>query len=286
MINRTKAGEKQAMYYKYVLPKKSIEEVQKDVLKWGLERDAEIDSMRNNENFRKEFLQNISHELKTPIFAIQGYLEILQDMSCDENNEMHQKYLNNIHRNMERLSHLLKDVDEISAIEHGRYQLNYTNFSVQQLIKEVFEITQLETQQKNIKCSIKKGCESPAINISADKEKIQQVLINLVINATKYGKENGEIIASIYNTDGTHALIEITDTGMGISEEHLPRIFERFYRADKSRERKIGGSGLGLAICKHFIEAHEGSIHIRSKIGVGTTVGFLLPINQKVATKK
>jgi two-component system phosphate regulon sensor histidine kinase PhoR len=147
---------------------------------------------------------------------------------------------------------------------------------IQELTKEVFDTLFIKSKEKNIKCIIKKGCEIPMI-VFADKEKIRQVLINLVDNSIKYGKQNGITEASFYNVDGKNVLIEISDDGSGISEDHLPRIFERFYRTDLARSRKEGGSGLGLSICKHIIEAHSQAIHVRSKIDVGSTFGFTLP---------
>ena len=170
---------------------------------------------------------------------------------------------------------LVEDLDEISKLESGEQPLYKENFIIQDLIREVFEALSIKTAAKQIKTIIKKGCEAPII-VFADKEKIRQVLNNLVINATKYGKNNGTIIASIYKTDGMHVLVEISDDGIGIAEEHLPRVFERFYRTDRGRSRNVGGTGLGLAICKHIIEAHGQTIHIRSKIDVGTSVGFTL----------
>jgi two-component system phosphate regulon sensor histidine kinase PhoR len=153
--------------------------------------------------------------------------------------------------------------------------LNKELFIIQELIKEIYETLSIKTSGKNIKTSIKKGCEAP-VTVYADKEKIRQVINNLLINATKYGKHEGSIVSSIYRTDGRLVLIEFSDDGIGISEDHLPRIFERFYRTDRGRSRDAGGSGLGLAICKHIIEAHGQTMHVRSKLDVGTTIGFTL----------
>jgi two-component system phosphate regulon sensor histidine kinase PhoR len=158
-------------------------------------------------------------------------------------------------------------------LESCEQPLYKENFVIQDLIKEVFEILSIKTAARQIITSIKKGCEAP-IMVFADKEKIRQVLNNLVVNATKYGKNNGSIVVSIYKTDGAYLLVDISDDGIGIAEEHLPRIFERFYRTDRGRSRNVGGTGLGLAICKHIIEAHGQTIHIRNKLDVGTTVGF------------
>lgn len=273
-IHQTKASKKEETYYKYILPKKSIDEVKEDVEKWAIQRKAEIEILKQNEVYRKEFLQNISHEFKTPIFAIQGYLEALQTGSLTDT-EVNKKFIDNAVNNVERMVNLVNDLDEITRLEKGEQKLNKSNFIIQDLIKEVYESLSIQTNQFELKTSIKKGCEQP-INVYADKEKIRQVISNIISNATYYGKQYGSITASIYNTDDTNVLIEFSDDGKGISEEHLPRVFERFYRTDKGRSRNNGGSGLGLAICKHIIEAHNQSIHIRSTFDVGTTIGFTL----------
>ena len=278
LIYQTKATKREEFYYKNILPQKGIDEVREDVEAWAEQRKKEIETLQQNETFRKEFLQNISHELKTPIFAIQGYLHTLLDGAL-HNNEVNEKFLTSASRNVDRLVNLLDDLDEISGLESGVMQLNHRPFIVQDLIKEVFDALQLQAAKKNILCIIKKGCEFP-LNVIADKEKIRQVFINFTDNAIKYGKENGQVEASFYNVDGNNVLIEISDNGYGISEEHLPRIFERFYRTDLARSRKAGGSGLGLAICKHIVEAHLQTIHVRSKPDVGTSFGFTLPANK------
>jgi two-component system phosphate regulon sensor histidine kinase PhoR len=273
-IYQTKATKREETYYKYILPKKSIDEVSEDVERWAEQRSAEIELLKNNEAYRKEFLQNLAHEFKTPIFAIQGYIDTLLNGAM-EDPKISKKFLENTSRNVERMVNLVEDLDEISKLESGEQPLYKQNFIIQDLIKEVFEALSIKTAAAHIKCSIKKGCEPP-ITVFADKEKIRQVLNNLVENATKYGKAYGSIVASVYKTDEEHVLVELSDDGTGIAEEHLSRIFERFYRTDRGRSRDVGGTGLGLAICKHIIEAHGQSIHIRSKIDVGTTVGFTL----------
>ncbi len=273
-IYQTKASKKEEMYYKYILPQKSIDEVREDVEKWAAQRKAEIEVLKSNEAYRKEFLQNLAHEFKTPIFAIQGYVDTLLGGAM-ENPSINKKFLENTARNVERMVNLVSDLDEISKLESGEQPLYKQNFVIQELIREVYESLSIKSNSKGIKCSIKKGCEPP-ITVFADKEKIRQVLLNLVENAIKYGKQDGHIVASIYKTDEKHALIEISDDGIGIGEEHLPRIFERFYRTDRGRSRDVGGTGLGLAICKHVIEAHGQTMHVRSKLEVGTTLGFTL----------
>jgi two-component system, OmpR family, phosphate regulon sensor histidine kinase PhoR len=273
-IYNTKATKKEETYYKYILPQKSIDEVEEDVQQWADKRNEEIELLRANEQFRKEFLQNLSHEFKTPIFAIQGYVDTLLHGAM-ENPEINKRFLEKTASNVERLTNLLNDLDEISKLERGELNLLKQNFVIQDLVRETFESISIMAEQKNIRTTIKKGCESPLM-VFADKEKIRQVLVNLVENSIKYGKQNGTITASMYNTDDKHILIELSDDGIGISERHLQRIFERFYRTEEGRSIDVTGSGLGLAICKHIIEAHGQTIHVRSRQDVGTTIGFTL----------
>jgi two-component system, OmpR family, phosphate regulon sensor histidine kinase PhoR len=274
LIYQTKASKREEFYYKNILPQKSIDEVREDVEQWAQQRKNEIETLRQNEVFRRQFLQNLSHELKTPIFAIQGYVDTLLGGALT-NNAVNTKFLQSTARNVDRLVNLVGDLDEISKLETGGEKLNFQNFVIQDLVKEVYDSLSLKADEKSIRCIIKKGCEFP-LTVYADKEKIRQVLINLVDNAIKYGKQHGIIEASFYNVDGRHVLIDISDDGAGIAEEHIGRIFERFYRTDLARSRKVGGSGLGLSICKHIIEAHGQNIHVRSKIDVGSTIGFTL----------
>ena len=274
LIHQTKATKKEEVYFKYILPQKSIDEVREDVEKWGEKRNEEIELLKKNEAYRKEFLQNLAHEFKTPIFAIQGYVDTLLNGAMEDPGIL-KKFLENAAKNVDRLVNLMNDLDEISTLERGEQLLYKQNFIVQDLIREIFESLSIKTNNRNIRASIKKGCESP-ITVFADKEKIRMVLINLVENATKYGKPGGIIVASIYKIDEKNVLIEISDDGIGIEEDHLLRIFERFYRTDAARSRDKGGTGLGLAICKHIIEAHGQSVHVRSTPDVGTTIGFTL----------
>lgn len=273
-IYHTKATKREETYYKYILPQKSIDEVREDVEQWAERRNEEIELLRANEQFRKEFLQNLSHEFKTPVFAIQGYVDTLLNGAL-ENPGVNKKFLEKTASNVERLTNLLNDLDEISRLERGELNLLKQNFVIQDLVKDAFESISIMAEQRNIRCTIKKGCESPLV-VFADKEKIRQVLLNLVENSIKYGKHNGSITASLYNTDGRHILVEISDDGIGIPERHIQRIFERFYRTEEGRSLDVTGSGLGLAICKHIIEAHGQTIHVRSREDVGTTIGFTL----------
>lgn len=277
-INQTKATPKEKTYYEYILPQKSIDEVRDDVEAWAEESKQEIELLRQNEQFRREFLQNLSHEFKTPVFAIQGYVDTLLGGALS-NPEVNKKFLESTSKNIDRLTNLLNDLDEISSLERGEIQLNKESFIIQDLVRDVYDSLTIKADAKNIHCSIKKGCESP-LQVFADKEKIRQVLTNLVENSIKYGKQNGSVTASMYHIDGKHILVEITDDGIGIHEKHLPRLFERFYRTEEGRSIDVTGSGLGLAICKHIIEAHDQNIHVRSKVDIGTTVGFTLDIRR------
>jgi two-component system, OmpR family, phosphate regulon sensor histidine kinase PhoR len=273
-ISQTKATKREEFFVKSVLPEKSLEEVSAEVEEWAEQKKQEVEQLRQNEQYRKEFLQNLSHELKTPIFAIQGYVDTLLSGAMNKE-EVAKKFLTNTSKNIDRLVNLVDDLDEISKLESGEQLLYKQNFVIQDLIEDIFESLSIKAAEKNIKTSIKKGCELP-IAVFADKEKIRMVLLNLVDNAIKYGKHNGNIVFSAYKTADNYVLIEVSDDGYGIAEEHLNRIFERFYRTDLARSRKEGGSGLGLSICKHIVEAHGQSIHVRSTIDVGSTFGFTL----------
>jgi two-component system phosphate regulon sensor histidine kinase PhoR len=274
LISQTKATKREEAYQKYVLPKKGIDDVREDVEEWAAQKTKEIQDLQSNEAFRKEFLQNLSHEIKTPIFAIQGYLELLGDGAMDEP-VIGKKFVEQARSNVQRLVQLLSDVDAITNLEINKDPILKQSFIIQDIINEAINNLSVKRIKKNIQFQFKKESESP-IYVFADKNKIYQVVVNILSNATKYGKIDGQITASIYKMEDEKILIEIGDDGIGIAEEHLPRLFERFYRTDDARAREIGGTGLGLAICKHIIEAHGETIHVRSKVNVGTTFGFTL----------
>ena len=271
-IHQTKASKREEMYYKFILPQKSIDQVREDVEAWANQRSHEIELLKQNEIYRKEFLQNLSHEFKTPVFAIQGYVDTLLQGAL-EDQEVNRRFLRKASKNVERLVNLIQDLDEISRLERGELRLDKSNFVIQDLVREVFESLSFKAERQQIVFALKKGCEQP-MTVYADKEKIRQVLTNLMDNSIKYGKFQGTTVASIYNTDDRDILVEVSDDGIGISEKNLDRVFERFYRTTEGRNRDVTGSGLGLSICKHIIEAHGHSIHVRSKENVGTTIGF------------
>lgn len=273
-IHQTKATKREETYHKYILPQKSIDEVREDVEAWAMQRSREVDVLKRNEAYRREFLQNLSHEFKTPVFAIQGYIDTLLNGAL-ENPEVNRRFLEKAGKNVERLATLIQDLDAISKLERGELKLSRQSFVIQEVIREAFESLSIKAEAAEIDFSFKKGCEKPVL-VYADKEKIQQVVTNLIDNAIKYGKSGGHIVASVYNTDEKTILVEISDNGIGIPEKYLNRIFERFYRTSGGRNKDVKGSGLGLAICKHIIEAHGHTIHVRSKEEVGTTIGFTL----------
>ncbi len=273
-ISQTKASKREDLFQNELLPQKSLTEVSEDVARWAAQKSSEIEVLRQNEAFRKEFLQNLSHELRTPAFAIQGYIENLIDGGI-ENKAVAEKFLASAHRNVERLTNLINDLSEITKLEMGSLKINQVYFVIQDLVQEVVQELSLSLKEKSIHFEFKKGTEA-SIEVFADRPKIKQVVTNLIENAVKYGKLNGLIEAGFFNIDGNSVLVEISDNGMGIPETAMGRIFERFYRTDAARSRKEGGSGLGLAICKHIVEAHGNMMQVRSKVDIGSTFGFTL----------
>ena len=250
-----------------------INDVEKEVKEWAKQKKTEIDALKTQEKFRRDFLSNISHEFKTPLFAIQGYIEAVQDDDL-EDKDMARQFLEKASRNVDRLSYLIKDLDEISKLESGELPINYSKFKINDLIKEVMESLEIKAKQHHIKLTFKQKYDE-ATTVTADRDKITQVLVNLLDNSFKYGKEGGTTAVTLFDLHD-QVLIEVTDDGIGIEEKYLPRLFERFFRTDTSRSRQIGGSGLGLAIVKHIIEAHQQTINVRSTEGLGSTFGFTL----------
>lgn len=250
-----------------------INDVEQEVKEWAGAKKREIDILKKQEQFRREFLSNVSHEFKTPLFAIQGYIETLQDC-LTEDPETAAKFLKKAANNVERLSYLINDLDSISKLETGEIPINYQKFDFVLLAKEVMEGLEDKAKTKGIVLSFKEKYTHPAY-VKADREKIRQVLINLIENSLKYGKDNGSTAVKIFELHDQY-LIEVTDDGIGIEEKHLPRLFERFYRIDTHRSRQEGGTGLGLAIVKHILEAHQQIISVRSTLQIGTTFAFTL----------
>jgi len=250
-----------------------IGDIEDQVANWAIEYQAELSELKRMEKYRREFLGNVSHELKSPLFNVQGYIDTLVDGKLQDN-EINLKYLEKASKNIAQIANIISDLEVISAIESGELPFIYTIFDITALIKEVIESFELQTRYKNISISIKEGCNTP-FNVFADRERIKRVIINLVSNSLKYGIQGGKTMIGIYDM-AENILIEVSDNGIGIEQEHLARLFERFYRVDKSRDRKEGSSGLGLAIVKHIIEAHGQTINVRSSPGKGSSFGFTL----------
>jgi two-component system, OmpR family, phosphate regulon sensor histidine kinase PhoR len=250
-----------------------MDKVEKEVTEWAKDWTQEIRYMKKTEQFRKEFIDNVSHELKTPIFNIQGYLYTLIEGGMDDH-EIAEKYLQRAIDNVDRIAEIVQELNQISKFETGGVQLDIKRFNIDDLAEEVIADMELSAERKKISLELKEHAHK-AYWVNADPDMIRQVLVNLISNSIKYGREGGKTLIGFYDLD-KNILVEISDTGKGIAQEHLPRLFERFYRVDKGRSRDEGGTGLGLSIVKHIIEAHNQTINVRSRLGVGSTFGFTL----------
>lgn len=257
----------------------AVNDVNIEVQNWANKKTKEIDQLKQMAKYRKEFLGNVSHELKTPIFNIQGYVLTLLDGGLHDSN-INQKYLEKTEKSINRMISIVKDLEEITRLESGELELNLTTFNLVKLVEEVFESQELRAKKHNINLSFKSNHDK-TVWVKADREQIDHLLTNLIVNSINYGKENDGITEISFLEMGENILTEIADNGTGISEKDVPRIFERFYRVDKSRSRDSGGTGLGLAIVKHIIEAHNQTINVRSTINKGTSFAFTLKKGEK-----
>jgi two-component system phosphate regulon sensor histidine kinase PhoR len=245
-----------------------------EVAEWADESRKEIKELRTRENFRREFIGNISHELKTPIFNIQGYLLTLLDGALDDE-EINRRYLKRANKSVDRMIAIIEDLEVIADLEGNRVKLNMKHYDLADQIRDVFELLENAAKKRNIKLTLKAD-KDKVLRVRADKSKLEQVLINLIGNAVKYGNEKAGYVEVAYFDMEDKYLIEISDNGLGIPDEDLPRVFERFYRVDKSRSREAGGTGLGLSIVKHIIESHKQTVNVRSSDEVGSTFSFTL----------
>lgn len=253
-----------------------VEDVREELNLWADKNSEEIARLKDNERYRKEFLGNVSHEIKTPIFTIQGYILTLLDGALEEPG-INRLYLERTEKNIDRLINILNDLDEISKLEIGDINLHFTNFDIVALARDIVDSVELDAEKSGISLKIN-AAAALSYMVYADKSQISQVLVNLITNSIKYGKQGG--ITKINFIDMIDkVIVEVQDDGIGISKEHQVRIFERFYRVDKSRSREQGGTGLGLAIVKHIMEAHGEKVSMRSEQGVGTTFSFSLTKN-------
>ncbi|MEI6575642.1 MAG: ATP-binding protein [Bacteroidota bacterium] len=251
----------------------ALAKVEEDVELWGKMQEDEIEQLKKLAQYRREFIGNVSHELRTPIFNIQGYVLTLLDGGIDDPT-INKDYLRRTEKSINRMIAIVDDLEKISLLESGQLKLEYSNFDIILLTKEVIEILEPKGNEKNTKLVFGENYEK-AVFVFADREKIRQVLTNLIDNSIKYGRQDGKTKLSFYDMDD-RVLIEVADNGIGVDAQDIPRLFERFYRAEKARSREHGGSGLGLAIVKHIIEAHDEPINVRSSPGIGTTFGFTL----------
>lgn len=249
-----------------------ISTVEIDVRNWQKNKNKEITKLRDQEQFRREFLGNLAHELKTPVFAVQGYILTLIEGGIDDQ-QVNVQFLERASRATDRIVNILEDLDQIAKLEVDALKIEMRSFEIIDLIKEIVETLELKAKEKNI--SLRFHNDLSSIYVTADRNKISQVLTNLINNAISYGKIDGEVVISAVPIDDL-VTIEVKDNGIGIDTEHFPRLFERFYRVEKSRNRNEGGTGLGLAIVKHIIESHQQSINVRSSIGIGSTFSFSL----------
>ncbi|MFK5972584.1 MAG: ATP-binding protein [Flavobacteriaceae bacterium] len=245
-----------------------------EIEKFAKDKKIEIDTLKIREEYRKDFLGNVSHELKTPLFTVQGYILTLLDGAMEDKN-IRKKYLQRAAKGVDRLIYIIKDLDLITKLEVGDLNLDQIDFDIVELIESVFELLEMKASKKKITLTFDMDYENP-IYVAADKERIQQVLTNLLVNSIKYGHKDGTTEVSVENLIQNKVIVRVTDNGEGIPEQHIPRLFERFYRVDKSGSRSEGGSGLGLAIVKHIIEAHNEKIYIESEFGIGSEFSFTL----------
>ena len=245
-----------------------------EIDKYAKNKKMEIETLKVREQYRKEFIGNVSHELKTPLFTVQGYISTLIE-GAFKDEKLLQKYLDRADKGVERLTYILNDLDMITKLETGDLILTKETFDIVKLINHVFDQLEIKASKKDITLMFDREYTEP-IMVKGDKQRLQQVVSNLIVNSIKYGNTQGTTEISIENLIKNKVIIRVTDNGEGIEQEHLPRLFERFYRVDKSGSRKEGGSGLGLAIVKHIIEAHSEQIYIESQLGVGSEFSFTL----------
>ena len=254
-----------------VIDLKELEEKVKEIVS---KRKLEITTLKSQDAFRKEFLGNVAHELKTPLFTVQGYLSTLSDGALYDE-KVNKKYITRATKGVNRLLYIVKDLDLLTQLETQNQALVISNFDIVEHVRNIFELLEIRAAKANISLEFDKDYLFP-IEVHADEVRIQQVVTNLIVNSIKYGKEKGTTEVRFEDVDENTITVHIADNGEGIAEEHLPRLFERFYRVDKSGSRKDGGSGLGLSIVKHIVEAHQQEMFVESKVDIGSQFSFTL----------
>ena len=252
----------------------NMETLTKEVELFARNKKLEIEALKIRENYRREFIGNVSHELKTPLFTVQGYIETLLDGALNDE-KIREKYLKRAKKGVERLTYIIKDLDMITKLEVGELHLEKETFDIIDLIENVFESLEMKASKNLISLTFNEKYQNP-IWVKADKDRIQQVLSNLIVNSIKYGINKGTTELSVENLIMNKVLIRVADNGEGINNDEIPRLFERFYRVDKSGSREQGGSGLGLSIVKHILDAHNEKIYVESQIGIGSEFSFTL----------
>ena len=260
------------------LDKKTItsdmETLSNEVKKFAEDKRLEIEMLQIREVYRREFLGNVSHELKTPLFTVQGYILTLLEGAVNDKT-IRNKYLERANKGVERLIDVVKDLDMISKLETGDMNLNIESFNIVELVQNVFDLLEMKATKRNATLAFNKLYDAPLL-VNADLNRIEQVLINLIENSIKYGKINGHTTVSINNYSNEKFIVKVTDDGEGVKEVNKSRLFERFFRVDQSRSREQGGSGLGLSIVKHITEAHNQQVFVESEYGAGSTFSFTL----------
>ena len=252
-----------------------IETLKREVIKFAETKRLEIESLKAQEEFRREFIGNLAHELKTPLFTVQGYIETLKDGASEEP-ELLDRYLTRANIGVQRLINITKDLDLITKLETGDLGVEIKPFAIDELAKGIVDLIEIKAREKNISIRIESKIDFPLL-VCGDKEKISHVIMNLISNSIKYGKENGETIISFRLSRDQRIITSVKDNGEGIKKIHVGRIFERFYRIDRHRSREEGGSGLGLSIVKHILEAHNEKINVESTFTEGSIFYFTLP---------
>ncbi|MBZ9628309.1 sensor histidine kinase [Psychroflexus sp. CAK1W] len=250
-----------------------------EVERFARGKKLEIETLKVRENYRKEFIGNVSHELKTPLFTVQGYILTLLDGAIKDK-KVRKKYLTRASKGVDRLIYIVKDLDMITKLETGDLNLYIETFDLVELVESVFDLLEMKSAKKEISLNFDK--EYPSLYVDADKERIQQVVTNLIVNSIKYGKKGGTSEISFEEVKDSKIMLRVTDNGEGIEKEHIPRLFERFFRVDKTGSRREGGSGLGLSIVKHIIEAHDEQVYVDSVYGIGSEFSFSLPKSDEI----
>jgi two-component system phosphate regulon sensor histidine kinase PhoR len=251
-----------------------IDALSKSVQEYVQEKRIEIKNLTERDSFRKDFLGNVSHELKTPLFTVQGYILTLIEGGVNDK-LIRDKYLDRANKGVERLVAIVKDLDMIAKLETEGLGMNMEVFNIIDLTQNVFDLLEMRAKKRNISLQFDAVYDFP-IFVRGDKERIEQVLINLIVNSIKYGKTNGITSVGIESHNENKFIVKVKDNGEGIKKEHIPRLFERFYRVDQSRSREQGGSGLGLSIVKHIVEAHNEKVLLKSTFKKGSEFSFTM----------